>query len=512
MFYLFNICIFYILFNSEGSFIDLLFYSMRNIINIFGNEQRFSYLIEYINGNDMTDGQYIKWQSDKNNIYVLDNDTKYIRKFNEWYNIDLSVMNNDYIPYRVDTSKIRIYIPNHSVDAYKKNVKYILTANTWVNGKNINLGSTVFNRIDTLAADKIINNGNNQYYEYFDMDIVDPYNIIYSDDWDTFRKIICNEPSNVNNTGALLNVSLYIVEENDNKYIITDDFIGGYTTFNICNESTEFLQVKLTQSFEPLGWKFDLIMNSQYDWLLTYLNETYGINVSHNDITYEIVLQSNDSIIPGPIMKYNDISQIMSWENIKSNKVQERQGFYNVFKSWDNFEEGWFIVGSLNVTKNNEEIISVVSNKIPLTQEVFKYFVDSKRKLNKFINPSDMEIINYNVINKIENTVVQLERPDNSKSNIIQPIFFKVKDTEKLTLNPDVTENICINLDDYKSKVKLFKLQIEGCIFEQIGVNQYGVLFKVIGTALPNKITEGTYYILNEDYVLVTTGKYKYNV
>ena len=104
----------------ECSFIDLLFYSMRNIINIFGNEQSFSYLIEYINGNDITDGQYIKWQSDKNNIYVLDNDTKYIRKFNEWYNIDLSVMNNDYIPYRVDTSKIRIYIPNHSVDAYKK--------------------------------------------------------------------------------------------------------------------------------------------------------------------------------------------------------------------------------------------------------------------------------------------------------------------------------------------------------------------------------------------------------
>ena len=53
-------------------------------------------------------------------------------------------------------------------------------------------------------------------------------------------------------------------------------------------------------------------------------------------------------------------------------------------------------------------------------------------------------------------------------------------------------------------------MQIEGCVFEQIGVNQYGVLFKVIGSSLPNKITDGTYYILNEDSVLVTTGKYKY--
>ena len=121
-----------------------------------------------------------------------------------------------------------------------------------------------------------------------------------------------------------------------------------------------------------------------------------------------------------------------------------------------------------------------------------------------------MEINNYTVINKIENKVVQLERPDNSKSNIIQPVFFKVKDTEKLTLHPAVTENICINLDDYKSKVKSFKLQIEGKIFDQIGVNQYGVLFKITGAMLPNEIKTGTYYILNENKVLVTTGKYNY--
>ena len=122
----------------------------------------------------------------------------------------------------------------------------------------------------------------------------------------------------------------------------------------------------------------------------------------------------------------------------------------------------------------------------------------------------NMEIINYNVINKIENKIVQLERPDNSKSNIIQPVFFKVKDTEKLTIHPAVTENICINLDDYKSKVKSFKLQIENKVFEQIGVNQYGVLFKIVGSLLPNEIKTGTYYILNEDNILVTNGKYNY--
>ena len=37
-----------------------------------------------------------------------------------------------------------------------------------------------------------------------------------------------------------------------------------------------------------------------------------------------------------------------------------------------------------------------------------------------------------------------------------------------------------------------------------------GILFKVIGNNLPNKKTEGTYYILNQNSEMVTFGKYKY--
>jgi hypothetical protein len=114
------------------------------------------------------------------------------------------------------------------------------------------------------------------------------------------------------------------------------------------------------------------------------------------------------------------------------------------------------------------------------------------------------------LVNKVENKIVQLERPDKSKTNIIQPVFFRVNDTELLTIHSAVTENVCVNLDDYKSKVDTFYLQIEKCIFNQIGANQYGIIFKVVGASLPNETPEGTYYILNEDYELVTTGKYKY--
>jgi hypothetical protein len=485
---------------------------MRNIINIKGNDQTFKYLIEYLNGSDMSDGQDIKWKFNNKDILLFEGDTKHYRYKNEWYHTDFTEMSNQYIPTNTDVSTVRIYIPEHSVDTYARNVKYALTANTWVNGVKINLGTMIFRSIDTLAVNDAIKDGNNQYYEYIDMDIIDPYDIIYSDRWDRFRKSLCNEPVNVNNTGALLNVSLYIVEDYENKFIIKDGWVGGYNTFNICNESTEYMKLNLSPSLNPLGWKFNLTLNSQYDWLLTYLNETYGINISHNDINLEIVLKSKDSIIPGPKTTYNGFEQIMSWDYIKGYNTEGRTGFYEVFKSWNNFEDGWFVVGSLNITMNDDEILNVISNQVPLTQEIFKYFVESEKQTSKIIEPKDMEIINYNVVNKIENRIVQIERPDNSKSNIIQPMFFKVKDSEKLTIHPAVTENICINLDDYKSKVKEFKLQIEGCIFNQIGVNHYGVIFSVTGSSLPNKISEGTYYVLNEDSVLITTGKYKYVV
>lgn len=486
---------------------------MRNIINITGNDQTFKYIIEYLNNGAMSDGQDIKWKFNNKDINLFEGDTKHYRYKNEWYNTDFTEMSNQYVPEYTDVSTIRIYVPEHSIDTYAKNAKYALTANTWVNGVKINLGTMIFRSIDTLAVNDIIKDGNNQYYEYIDMDIIDPYDIIYSDRWKLFRENLCKEPAYVNNTGSMLNVSLYIVEDYEDRFIIKEGWTGGYNTFNICNESTEYMKLNLSPSLSPLGWKFNLTINSQYDWLLTYLYETYGLEkISHQNISYEIVLKSKDSIIPGPKITYMGLEQIMNWDWIKSYNIKDRTGFYEVFKSWNNFEEGWFVIGSLNVAINDDEIINVISNPIPLTQEIFKYFVKSTKQTSKIIEPEDMEIINYNVVNKIENKIVQIERPDNSKSNIIQPVFFKVKDTEKLTIHPAVTENICINLDDYKSKVKEFKLQIEGCIFKQIGVNQYGVIFSVTGNSLPNKVAEGTYYVLNEEEVLVTTGKYKYVV
>jgi hypothetical protein len=201
-------------------------------------------------------------------------------------------------------------------------------------------------------------------------------------------------------------------------------------------------------------------MNSEYDWLLSYLQETYGVSTALRNVKYEFVIKNKDSIMPGPIVGYNATetfgksTQIVEWHTIADNETMN-----TFFRSWDNFEEGWNIVASLVVYSDDPkpedviELFTTVSNEVPITQELFSKLINGGSK--KIIDLEDMNITQYTVVNKIENKIIQIERPNASKDNIVQPVFYRVKDLETLTLHPLVTENISINLDDYKSKVTL---------------------------------------------------------
>jgi hypothetical protein len=46
--------------------------------------------------------------------------------------------------------------------------------------------------------------------------------------------------------------------------------------------------------------------------------------------------------------------------------------------------------------------------------------------------------------------------------------------------------------------------------FKEIGTVPSGTIFKVIGSSLPQSSIEGTFYILDHNGDLVTTGKYTY--
>ena len=122
-----------------------------------------------------------------------------------------------------------------------------------------------------------------------------------------------------------------------------------------------------------------------------------------------------------------------------------------------------------------------------------------------------MELKHINIVNKIESESNQIHVINsNPSTNIVVPVFYKSVELVETILHPEVIETICINLDNYKSQVDNFLIQIEGIKFQEIGRLSSGVLFKINGNKLPKKLSSGTLYILNQDSELVTSGKYKY--
>lgn len=499
-------------------FTDKFILQMRNCININVNNIPFKYLLDYTksNTNTIIDSNSIKFYKTNSDIKLLMPDIEYYRDNNDWYSINnLVASRSTFIPENIKLTNIKIYIPNYSVSTYIKNIKYAVSLHTWISGIKIDFGTYIFSPTDTYAIPNgCIKDGNNEYYECIDFDIIDPFYLIYSDEWDEFRKKECLEFRDTNNNVSTIIASLYVVEEYDNSYIVKTDIIGGYTTFSISDDTSDHLELKLSLSHEPLGFKFDILMNEVYNNFLNYLSETYGLDSP--SIYLELVIKDKENIIIDDLTKFllsintsefGKLTQQLLWNSNSTNLIiPDNSLIKSFFNDWNNYSEGWSFAGSITIYKDDIEVLSFVSNEIPITQEVFSIF--TRGGSEKIIDINDMNITTYNIINKIENKITTIERPNESKSNILQPVFFRAKDTEVLTLHPAVTENISINLDNYKSKVEKFTLKIGNTYFSQIGSNSYGILFKITANSLPQTESTGIYYILDDNKELVTTGKY----
>ena len=166
----------------------------------------------------------------------------------------------------------------------------------------------------------------------------------------------------------------------------------------------------------------------------------------------------------------------------------------------------------LDRSSSLRKLLYMKSNTMPMTQEMFGYFCGPNYNLRAATKDAEiidnMIIYNINAVNKTENVIRAIDATNDVKSNIIQPVFYKTRDLSNIVIHSDVTENICLNLDNYKSKVKMFYLKIEDVIFPEIGRTNAGVVFKVIGDKFATTLTSGTYYILNESSEVVTYGGY----
>ena len=508
----------------------------RTNINITYQHNLFTYLLEYIpNSQNMDIGakKYIIAPR-FHRVDIVDNDDK-IYCENDWYDKDSwkAYMNtpdtnydyiDTYLPSTYDTSTVRFNFPDYAPEVYEGNITYALNINTWINGVPVHLGTKIFRRFDSLANEKMKMFNGYKYHESIDIQIIDPFDIEYGDRWRDFRRRVCGEKvmqdgSQLNNTGAQLGFSLYLVEEDgEGGWIKKSNHVGSQNSINISPNIENYLSLDQFIEFDPNKGPIirqKINFNKVYgNNLKQYLKETYCIDVSK--LRYSLVVKDDNNVYIG--LNENGVSNInmecfQTTIDFSKNHIN-----FDGWNDWNDWESNWntmvYFASSVSfLDSNNNELLYIVSNEIPITKEIYKYFIkDSEGLPNRYIdlNEIDMEVKNFNVVNKVINQIVHLDRPDDSKSNIIQPVFFRVRDAQDLIIHPAVTENICINLDAYKSKVEIFNIQIGECLFKQIGSNGYGIIFKIVGRELPTDVTSGTYYILNENSELVTTGKYIY--
>ena len=86
--------------------------------------------------------------------------------------------NIEFIPDTYYMNKIRLFFPLFSADVYNSGLKYGIVFSTFINGKKIILGSEIFDKSNALASPPIYINGN-EYYEYLDFFILDPFTPLF---------------------------------------------------------------------------------------------------------------------------------------------------------------------------------------------------------------------------------------------------------------------------------------------------------------------------------------------
>lgn len=482
-------------------------------INIKSNHRTFKYIVEYFDdpGVQMKPLKYFK--NEYGYFFFDENQQNVLHEKNYWTEIgEEKTFENDTFPQTYNISSFDLYFPRFSVDTYQTGVYYILTLNTWINDTCVFLGSYIIDRKNAVASSQGVRKFlNDEYYEYIRVNTVDPFYLNYGYEWKDFRIGFCGEDDEQkNNTASNINITLTPVKKVDGIWIKLDEYDSSQSAIVINNsEDSNYLTPKLILENGDGNPKFycGLVFNEVYENNLEeYLRETYQIMGDENfKIKYGFVIGDKEN-------PYKYTEHVFNYaETGTSFELDEF-----IFDSWNDYVDGMYAQVYVIVQKYDEDILVLLSNQIYITQEEFKYFmrmpegeidINDIREIRKVdLKSLDMDVNNYNVVNVIENKIVSVERPSDYKANIIKPVFIKVQDADSIRLHRSVTENIVINLDAYKNKVKAFILKVGETNYYEIGRVNSGIVFKVIGSSLPEE--SGNYYILNDDGELVTTGKY----
>jgi hypothetical protein len=470
-------------------------------INILNKEHTFKYVLEY-KENEIETSSVIPTSDWKWNNNVWESSLS---------NEDFS---SSYVPSEIKISNVTLYFPDYSVDTYENGLKYALTINTWINDKYIELGSFIISRNDCEAADTIKTFYNQKYYEKYTVTIINPKSIIYDEEWKGWRENVCGvdvKGYELNNTGSLINFSLHPVVNSGDIYTKVEKYDGGQNAINLSKFDSLSYSIKFNDNLEFEGnVSYNEAYNKDFLGFEEYLKETYNIDTTKPlELKYEFYIQDKEDLFFYKEISNNDTNVILQRTDITYKDENEVE--YPLYTKWVDFKPGLVLNGTLNILVDGEVVLTIMSNSINLTQDIFRFLIQDGSAIDN-VKLSDiiMDIYNINTVNKIQQNIIQVDRPSDYKSNIVKPVYYRTRDIANVVFHPEVTENICINLDAYKSSVKSFILRLEGINFGEKARVSSGVIFRINGNYLPKTNKEGIYYILNQDSELITTGKYIY--
>lgn len=482
-------------------------------INIKDETRIFKYVVGYDENKSLNRGDFeVLIDNGNKEVLLFDENANLVRKGNYWE--DENVYHENISSGNViesSTTQLHLYFPSYSVETYNpdKEIQYALTISTWLYGYKIILGSYLISRLDVLAcpSKKIFGD---EYVEYIPINIINVHDFFYGDDWSEFRNQLKDQTDSTEAPCSMLSVDLFPINKFEDHFIVLDSYTGSQNAIQFTwGDKEEYLKFRIKLINNHIEGQ--LIGPSNLD---SYLNDNCGFGSNGEyDIEYMCVLKNDTDIFSSCNMELVDDKYITTEgfvRDIGDDIETECWKWWNeYFYGKDKIDKPLIIRAIATIKRDNKPLMYLVSNDIPVTQELFSKLIYNENVIN--LEDINMNIYNIQTVNKnVQNIISRDIVGNDSKSNIIQPVFFKARDVDNLIIHPAVTENICINLDSFKSKVNRFIIQIEDCCFNEIGRTSAGVIFKIVGKSLPRSSSQGLYYILDENSELITNGNYKY--
>ena len=545
---------------------------MNNIINIRDNKERiYQFMVELKNADMMTDNHFkivrrvndyriVGTHIDENGFLVntqgfelKDDDyaqTMYLVPYTD-NEIIYKDVNNYYRTHNVDvidfasdstliqSNLVRVCLPDMNPSRYNKRLNYYINASTRIGRRNIILYSNVISANDFIASERLRTIGQHIYSNYYEFEILSPFELFFNPGYADFRTTYCyNGPNVTNDSTPIVTISIYAVDDmysDGQEYHNSLSFGSGSTILIPDDYSNMNMDVTGVLSFDSLKFKSTLMFNRTiYSSIEDYFLKNYNMNIDF--ITKELTILDDDNIYRMFQWNHDLRSDINDDDRVDFNITDktpfdmcdnsEQWNDYDIniyrqqpFIGWHDFINGMYAQCVYKVYSDGIPKMYIKTNRVYITQDEYCFLINNPMTIN--LNDIDMNVENVKIINKIENNVIQIQRPDDYKNNLIKPVFYKAysADTIVIMRDPNVggslKQYISIELPPNVSPnaIKLFRLRINGQVFTEVARQMNQVIFLInpgvkvdvdLEDALMNEIE---YNVMNEDDVTVFYGK-----